>query len=89
MKRGNSFRTYLGRYAGEALRPGEVIDCHCIELDVAFLFHGLIGVASRLIALHAIGQPTLQIALGRKCPEACQGCLARSLRRARRRREAI
>lgn len=59
------FRTYLRRYASEALRPGKVIDRNGVKLYVAFLLYGLVDITTRLIALHTIGQSALQIAFGR------------------------
>lgn len=79
--KGPIFGTYLGRYAGEALRPGKVIDRHGVELDVALLLQGFVD--PRLVAFHAVGQPALEIALGRQRPEARQGQLARRPGRSR------
>lgn len=80
---------HLRRHARETLRSGEVIYRDRVELDVALLLHWLVRVAPlrARLALHAVGQPALQVALGRRA-EAREGRLRRS-RRSRRRHEAV
>lgn len=81
--------THLRRHAREALRPGKVVDRDRVEVDVALLLDRLIRVAplGAGLALHAVGQPALQVALGRRA-EARERRLRRS-GRSRGRHEAV
>lgn len=61
------YRMYLRRYTSKTLCPGKIINCDRIELNIAFLFHRFVRVASLWAGnpFHTIHQSSFQITLRR------------------------